>query len=593
MSKRAAKKAPLVDVDIGKVREALERAETALPSEDHRLLAGVVDMLVELTKQIRSKSATIARLRSWVGFTSTEKTKDVLGAESGNAEEAGTCGEAQRASSRQAPAGGGEACDSHASEHAASEGKACEGAPGEACEGTTGKGQACDGKPKRKGHGRLPASAYEAEHIDVPHQQFRRGDRCPGCERGNLCRRDAVQWLRIFGRSPLAATCWDCESLRCNACGEIYTAVPPEQALGPKYSESAGSMIALLRYGIGTPFHRLGQLQGHLHVPVPAATQWEVVFQQVAAVSPVYERLRQRAADGSLLHSDDTYMRILEFMGKRRAKLLAKGELPSPERTGLHTTAIVSITGDGPIALFVTGRKHAGENLDTLLDNRHTDLEPPLLMCDGLQHNHPKRHTVVECNCLVHGRRKFVELLDSFPSECRHMIEKLADVFENEAHCKKEGLTGVVRRQYHIDHSQPVLTELEGWMKTELEQRRVEPNSPLGGAFKYLLKRWDKLTRFLHVLDAPLENNLCERVLKMALRHRNNSKFYRTQRGANVGDIYMTLIHTALLHHENPFEYLTALMVHYKLVAAHPDDWLPWTFRASLERLAHPAAMAA
>jgi hypothetical protein len=202
--------------------------------------------------------------------------------------------------------------------------------------------------------------------------------------------------------------------------------MPPEQARGPKYSESAASMMALLRYGMGTPLHRLGQLQGHLNVPVPAATQWEVVLQQVAAVSPVYEQLRQHAANGSLLHGDDTYMRILEFMGKRRAKLLAKGELPSPERTGLHTTAIVSITGDGPIALFITGRKHAGENLDTLLDNRHTDLEPPLLMCDGLQHNRPKKHEVVECNCLVHGRRKFVELLDSFPSECRHLIETLA-----------------------------------------------------------------------------------------------------------------------------------------------------------------------
>jgi transposase len=119
---------------------------------------------------------------------------------------------------------------------------------------------------------------------------------------------------------------------------------------------------------------------------------------------------------------------------------------------------------------------------------------------------------------------------------------------------------------------------------------RVELNSGLGDTFEYLLKRWDKLTLFLRIPGAPIDNNICERVLKMTIRHRNNSLFYRSQRGARVSDIYMALIYTAELHGENPFEYLVALLVHSAAAAADPATWLPWTFRATLARASPVAA---
>jgi hypothetical protein len=90
---------------------------------------------------------------------------------------------------------------------------------------------------------------------------------------------------------------------------------------------------------------------------------------------------------------------------------------------------------------------------------------------------------------------------------------------------------------------------------------------------------------FLRVARAPIENNVVERALKKAILHRNNSLFYRSQRGAHVGDIYMSLIYTAELCGENPFEYLTALQVHAAAVADRPGDWLPWSYRATLERI--------
>jgi len=170
------------------------------------------------------------------------------------------------------------------------------------------------------------------------------------------------------------------------------------------------------------------------------------------------------------------------------------------------------------------------------------------------------------------------------------VLEALSKVFHNDATCRQKALSDDERLALHQRESGPVMAELERWMNAELDEHRIEPNSGLGQAFGYLLKRWTKLTLFLRVPGAPLDNNLCERVLKMAIRHRNNSLFYRTERGAEVGDVYMTLITTTELHHENPFDYLVALLVHEAEVAADPSEWLPWTFRTTLARASRAAA---
>ena len=133
------------------------------------------------------------------------------------------------------------------------------------------------------------------------------------------------------------------------------------------------------------------------------------------------------------------------------------------------------------------------------------------------------------------------------------------------------------------------MEELKLWMEAEFEEKRIEPNSGMGNAINYMLKRWNKFTLFLRRPGAPLHNNIVERTLKKAIRHRNNSLFYRSQRGAQVGDIYMSLIHTTELDGGNAFHYLTALMRHEKAVADSPGEWLPWNYRESLATLDGPA----
>jgi hypothetical protein len=293
-----------------------------------------------------------------------------------------------------------------------------------------------------------------------------------------------------------------------------------------------------------------------------------------AAPAPeaVYEALIQVAAQAPLLHNDDTPMRVQSLRQQNAAAPRADG------RTGIFTTNLLAQAHAQPVALFFTGTRHAGENLDQLLQRRAAGLAPPLQMCDALARNQPAENPTDRCFCLVHGRRNFVELLESFPAEGRRVIESLREVYRWDAQARTDQLSAPQRLALHQTHSGPVLAELQQWMRAQIQERKVEPNSSLGKAINYMLKHWLPLTRFLEVPGAPLDNNICERALKTAILHRKNSLSYKTERGARVGDVFMSLIHTCQLGQVNPFDYLTALVKNAQEVLLQPAKWLPWNY---------------
>src|SRR5207247_9564060 len=128
------------------------------------------------------------------------------------------------------------------------------------------------------------------------------------------------------------------------------------------------------------------------------------------------------------------------------------------------------------------------------------------------------------------------------------------------------------------------MEELHAWCRQQLDERKVEPNAGLGKAIQYLLRHWPELTLFLRQAGAPLDNNLCERALKLAVLHRKNALFYRTINGARVGDLFMSLIHTCDLNGVNSLDYLIELLRHPKELAASPSEWMPWNYRDTLAR---------
>jgi transposase len=432
--------------------------------------------------------------------------------------------------------------------------------------------------PPPSGHGRNGAEVFGgARKVAIAHQKLTHGDRCPECGKGNVYRQKEPKVLvRIVGQAPLAATVYSLERLRCGACGQVFTTQEPD-GMGPeKYDETAAAMIAQLKYGSGTPFYRLEQLEGQLGIPLPAATQWEIMEEAAELIKPARDELTRQAAQGEVVHNDDTSMRVLRLT--REA---------SDERTGVFTSGIVS-TGQGwKIGLYCTGRQHAGENIADVLQQRAKQLSPPIQMCDALSRNVPKSPAGVEillAHCLAHGRRQFVEVAANFPDECRYVLEMLGQVYGHDAEARESGLTPEERLRFHQERSGPVMDQLHGWLEAQLAERKTEPNSGLGKAITYLLRHWRPLALFLRQAGAPLDNNIVERALKRAVLHRKNALFYRTLNGAQVGDLFMSLIHTCQLCGANSFDYLTELQRHAQELAASPAEWMPWNYRQALER---------
>jgi hypothetical protein len=369
----------------------------------------------------------------------------------------------------------------------------------------------------------------------------------------------------------VGAKVYQMQKLRCNLCGEIFIADTPAGIGEEKYDAASGAMIALLKYGSGMPFYRLEQLQGSCGVPLPASTQWEIVEKVAERIYPVHQQLNWLAAQGDVIHNDDTIMKILALMQQNDLQ-------DQSERKGIFTTGILSIVNNQKIALFFTGRKHAGENLADLLQQRQSDRSPPIQMCDALSRNTSDAFKTILANCLAHGRRKFVEVALNFPEQCRHVIETLAEVYKNDEIAKDQNMTADQRLYFHQSKSGPLMEDLKTWLNDQLDQKKVEPNSGLGQAISYMLNHWKPLTLFLRVPKAPLDNNICERALKKAILHRKNALFYKTENGARVGDLFMSLIYTCNLAGVNPFDYLIALQKNSADLAEHPEKWLPWNY---------------
>jgi hypothetical protein len=563
------------EVNLSVLKEILARTkEGALGDEDREQLDSAIETLAYLTQELEAKGASIRRLRKMIFGANTEKTSMVLDDDSKDTDpESNPESEEDNQNSDESPS------DSEDSSSAEGESTPNGDTPAE------------NDKKKRKGHGRNGADKYTgAKKEKHSHESLKPGDHCPECLKGKVYRMPKPKTLvRVDAMAPLDATVYEMERLRCNLCGEIFTAKPPPGVGDQKYNETAASMIGLLKYGSGLPFNRLERLQQSLGIPLPASTQWDLVAAAEELIAPAYEELIRQAAQGDVLHNDDTNNKVLTLMGKwlEEVKAAAVEDMDEDgeERTGIFTTGIVSVKDKLLIALFFTGRKHAGENLEDVLARRAAELGSPIQMCDALSRNTCGDFETIVANCIAHARRKFVDVVEDFPEECRYVIETLREVYKFDAETKQQQMSDLERLSYHQEHSGPLMDGLYEWATKQQDNHLVEENSGLGEALKYMTKHWSKLTLFLQVPGAPLDNNAVERAIKKAILHRRNSLFYKTENGARVGDTYMSLIYTAELHGINPFRYLVALQKHHDEVARNPSVWMPWNYENTMEDL--------
>src|SRR5574341_283271 len=288
-------------------------------------------------------------------------------------------------------------------------------------------------KPNKPGHGRKKPQDYTgAKVIRLNHTHLQAGDACPdpAC-RGHLHRlKEPAPKIYLTGQPIVAATRYEREVLRCTNCQDYFRAELPEGVAEGKYDPTADVAIVQVKYGAGIPFYRLARLQEACGVPLPESVQFERCEAVANVVLPVYKYLLALAADGKLFHTDDTRVVILACV--REDKRLEEGE----KRRATLTSGIVIKSELWVIALYLSGRRHAGENLDRVLEQRSAGLPTPIQMADAQSANWSRKSETIESKCLTHGRRKFTDIEESFPFECDEVLLAIAKVYRFEAETK-------------------------------------------------------------------------------------------------------------------------------------------------------------
>ncbi len=424
------------------------------------------------------------------------------------------------------------------------------------------------------GHGRLPHSAYKntIEHT-LAISELKSGDLCPEHCGGRLYHNEPGILVRVKGQNLAAVHKYWVEKLRCASCGHLVSASIPDHVGKEKYDAAFKAILVLQKYYVAVPFYRQAYFQSLLEMPLPVSTQWQLIEEVASVAIDIFQVLELRAANGKLVHNDDSHVKITDLIRHNRNN-------PDKVRTGMFTTGIISRTDERDIALFYNSTLHAGENLNRLLKKRDAKIGPVIQMCDALSRNVPTTFQTILCKCLSHGLRKFDDLKEFYPEPCLHIIKEISLVYENDE--KTKGLDKEVRLAYHREYSSPIMEKLHEYITYQMESKQVEPNDSLGKAMRYMLKHWPGLTQFLRIAGAPLDNNILERALKIPIRGRRTWLFYKTQYGAMIGGILTSVIYTCAMAGVNPLTYLTILQEYKNQVVKEPEHWLPWNYQDNL-----------
>jgi len=443
---------------------------------------------------------------------------------------------------------------------------------GESTDGETDDEEPDPQKPNKskKTGGRVPHKSYTGlKNIHIP-SSYEIGQRCPLCERGNLNYHNDMVLIRL---DASLGNKLHVEQFRCGACQQIYTADYSSEYGEDKYNTVFKSKVVIDKYWSGMPFKRSETYYEMLGCPISDSTLWYLVSSVSDILEPVYDEIVKYASDSDVISTDDTQVRILD-----RIKELKDSD---DKRRGTFTTGFVCtrLAMDAPdVVLYMNGKKHMGENLDDLLSYRTEPTSELTVMTDGLDSLLSAALAAITCNCMSHGFRKFQDILDSFPTECHYILKELKKVFDFDAECKKLDLSPTERLYYHKTNSLPIMNELKIWMKKQIDDHLVEPNSTLGKSINYMLNRWIKLTRYCFIEGAPLDNNEVERILKIAIRSRKEAMFYKTEESAKVGGMITTIIETCRRNKINPLKYITHLQDNVLKVIKNPKSYLPWEY---------------
>jgi hypothetical protein len=458
-----------------------------------------------------------------------------------------------------------------------------------------------DPEKKPKGHGRNGVKAFvNATHFPHGLAPGILGALCGACGPGRGTGRMSAYRekiiIRIVGQPLFRAEVHHFEQARCRICGRIIRASGTDEILDGvgtsyiTYHWSACAMLIVMHYFAGSPLKRLESLHNGWGVPLPDSNQWRMIDVSDDLLAPLYSAVERHGIQSAVnLRIDDTGAMVISLRRQIQAEIAALesiGDSTRDVRTGINATGVYIETPEGVVLLFFTGRHHAGEMIDRLLQHREKSKPKLVKVTDGASKNFAHDHgdKLIEAICNAHAFLKFRGVKEKYPAEYAIAGEVYKQVFDNDDEAKSRGLTPTERMFYHREHSKPLMEQLKAMCEDKIKSKLVEPNSLLWEPLTFIINQWPRLTKFYEEPGVPLDTNLLEQALIIPLRYLAASFGYKNETGAEAGDRLMSLVATARANGAEPVAYLTECLQNHEDLAKRPEYYLPWVYRERMKK---------
>lgn len=374
------------------------------------------------------------------------------------------------------------------------------------------------------------------------------------------------------------------EKFSCRQC-EAITQPPapfhviPRGLAGP----SLLAMVLFEKFGQHQPLNRQSERFALEGIDLSLSTLADHVGACAAALKPLHDLIEAHVMAAGRLHGDDTTVPVL-----------AKGKTDIA-RAWVYVRDDRPFAGEAaPAAVFYYSRDRGGEHPE-----QHLKGFAGILQADafaGYNRLYARQPgPIADALCWAHGRRKFFVLADIAASAAKgrlgkdpppisplalEAVKRIDAVFdlEREINGKPPDQRLAARRE----HVAPLVAELEAWMRTE--RARVSGKSDIGKAMDYMLKRWDRFTRFLHDGRICLTNNAAERALRGIALGRRSWLFCGSDRGGQRAAVMYTLIVTAKMNDVDPQAWLADVLARIADIPQNRlHELLPWNWKAARE----------
>ena len=165
-----------------------------------------------------------------------------------------------------------------------------------------------------------------------------------------------------------------------------------------------------------------------------------------------------------------------------------------------------------------------------------------------------KMEGITLTGCWAHARRKFIEAQANDRMRAEYVLTQIQLLYNLERQAQQEQLTAGQRHALRQEKAMPILDSLYHWMQDNYPS--VTPQSLIGKAFAYTLKRWEKLCLYTTAGILQIDNNLVENAIRPVALGRKNYLFAGSHNAAQRAAMIYSLLGTCKINNINPYQWL-------------------------------------